>query len=190
MLHMKIILLRHGEPDIDASLIVTPREYRHWLDNFNQAMIKDKCLFSEEIKHLTGQTGFVVCSDLPRSIGSAKLMGFDKPDIIDPLFREFEIPYTNWPWPGLSASNWTVLFRVMWLLGYSANAESFNEARRRASACMSRLIEYAKLYGTVLFVGHGALFWYLHGLLKKHNWQCSARAPRRHWEYTVYSLAA
>lgn len=185
---MKIILLRHGEPDIDTRLMVTPREYGDWLRVFNRASIKDTQLPCEDLKELVQQCDFVVCSDLARSINSAGALGVENVDIADGLFREFEVPYLQWSLPKLSASSWTVLFRLMWLAGYSTNAESFREAKQRAVLCMDRLEEYARQHGTVLFVGHGSLLWYLARLLRKNGWQGPKSSPRKYWEYCVYTF--
>jgi broad specificity phosphatase PhoE len=39
-------------------------------------------------------------------------------------------------------------------LGYSRNSESFKEAKSRASEAVEKLLEIAKEYENVLFVGH------------------------------------
>lgn len=183
---MKIILLRHGEPDIDTGLMLSPREYGDWLMAFNRVSIKQALLPDADLTAWVRQCGFVVCSDLARSVDTARVLGVETPDIVDSLFREFEVPFPAWSFPKLPASSWTVLFRLMWLAGYSANAESCGAARRRAVLCMERLIVYAGQHGTVLFVGHGSLLWYLARLLQKNGWQGPLSAPRKHWEFGVY----
>jgi len=182
---MKIILLRHGEPDIDTGLKVSPREYGVWLKAFNLASIKDSCP-PVAVMDLVRQCEFVVCSDLARSIDSARALGIEHIDVLEPLFREFEVSYSKWLFPKLPASSWTVLFRLMWLTGYSANAESFRVARQRTVLCMQRLVGYAEQYGTVLFVGHGSLFWYLTRLLVNNGWQGPTFSPKKYWEFCVY----
>lgn len=185
---MEIILLRHGQPNIDPSVKISACEYGNWLDEYNQSSIHVPDKIESNLFELASKAAYIVCSDLPRSIDSARALCVRPVDIADKLFREFEIPYVNQTWPRLSAANWTVLFRLMWLMGYSTNAESFRQARQRAVLCMQRLAEYAWQRGSVLFIGHGSLCWYLDRLLRKNNWQCSAAAPRRYWEYATYTL--
>lgn len=184
---MKIILLRHGEPAIDTGLKVSPCEYAGWLKAFNLASIKDIAP-PVEVKDMAHQCAFVVCSDLVRSVDSARALGIDHIDVIDPLFREFEIPFPYWSAPKLSAATWTVIFRLVWLAGYSNNAESSKAARQRAVMCMTSLENYAKHHGTVLFIGHGSLLWYLSRLLSKNGWQGPTSSPRKHWEYCQYKF--
>ena len=182
---MRIILLRHGEPAIESELKLSPREYGHWLDVFNRASVKDTPL-PAGVGQLASQSRFVVCSGLARSVDSARALGVARIDIAEAMFREFEVPYPAWSFPRLSIPSWTVLFRLLWLAGYSAHAESIKSARQRAVLCMERLTGYAEQHGTVLFVGHGSLLWYLHRLLRNNGWQGPAASPRQHWEFGVY----
>lgn len=185
---MKIILLRHGEPDIDTGLKVTPREYGDWLRVFNRASIKDTHLPCEDLKQLVQQCDYVICSHLSRSIDSARALGVSKIEISDPLFREFEMPYFSWKFPRLPATVWSVLFRLMWLAGYSSNAESSKLAKLRVVECMESLEQYAEKYGMVLFVGHGYLLRYLTKRLIANGWQGPKSSPRKYWEFCVYTF--
>ena len=185
---MKIILMRHGVPDVFTKKKMLPSEYTDWVNKYNRAgIIKDDNPPAHAIKVAQG-CDYVVCSHLARSTDSAIKLGVTEIHVSDKLFREFEIPQVNWSWPGLTASNWTVLLRLIWMCGYSANCESFKQAKERAAQCMDRLVVYAREHGKVLFVGHGSLLWYLEKLLQKNGWVNTSSAPRRHWQYATYVL--
>lgn len=134
------------------------------------------------------QSNFIVCSDLPRSTDSASELGVTSINSVDPLFREFEVPYLSWRFPKRSASFWTVFFRLLWFAGFSSNSESFSEAKRRAAEYLEKLTDYAGAHDKVLFVGHGVLLWYLARLLRDNGWHGPEAAPRKHWEFGVYSF--
>ena len=186
---MQIVLLRHGMSEIYTDHKMSAHEYGRWVREYNRAGIDLSFAPPVDAVDMAQQCDFVVCSDLPRSLESARALGIRHIDVTDSLFREFEIPYAHRPWPKLSASSWTVLFRLLWLLGYSRNSETFAEAKGRARLCMSRLLEYAQQSGTVLFVGHGSLLWYLDSLLRQSGWQSESLSPRRHWQYGHYFMS-
>ena len=54
---------------------------------------------------------------------------------------------------------------------------------------MQRLVEYAGQYGTVLFVGHGTLLWYMARMLRSCGWVSSVTPPRTYWGHAVYTPA-
>lgn len=184
---MQIILLRHGKPAIATHSKMSAIEYGRWLDDYNQSSIADACLPADEVVQTARQCDYVVCSHLTRSIDSARALGFTNIDIVDPLFREFEMPFTHWPYPRQSATVWTIMFRLMWLAGYSSNSESFRLAKARAVECVERLEEYARQHERVLFIGHGYLLRYLTKRLIARGWQGPTAAPRKHWALGVYT---
>ena len=65
---------------------------------------------------------------LQRSIDSAKLINQEKFIIADALFVEIGLPSTDGNWIKLYPDIWALCFRILWLLGYANNSESFKEA--------------------------------------------------------------
>ena len=183
---MQIILMRHAEPDMDMRVKVTATEYGAWLKEYARVTIKPGNMHDASMQVLPARPGWVVCSDLVRSIDTARALGIEQIDVSDPLFREFEMPCFDAPWPSLTGASWTVLLRLLWMLGYSRRVESFRAARQRTEVCADRLIEYAQQYGIVLLVGHGSMLWYLVRELRRRGWQGPARAPRQYGESGVY----
>lgn len=185
---MRIILLRHGAPKIERDLQLSASEFGRWVSDYNAAGIDDDCRPPPCSIEQANRCAFVVCSDLPRSLASARALGVDNIGAGESLFREMSMPHANWPFPRLPLPLWPVFFRLLWALGYSANAEeSFKQARGRARACSERLAELASEHGTVLLVGHGSLNWFIARHLKKMGWSGPNKSPRKYWTFAVYS---
>lgn len=187
---MRIVVLRHGMPKIDSSVRVTPAEFGLWVKRYDVAGIRDDCEPSQLAMSQVSQCAFVVCSNLPRSLESAKALGIESIGVCDASFREVGMPYANWHFPKAPLAVWLVLFRLMWALGYSENAEPFKVAKKRARDCANRLAELAATHGTVLFVGHGSLNWLIARHLKAMGWSGPKSAPRKFWEFGVYRYHA
>ena len=183
---MRIVVLRHGRPDIDSRVRLTAAEFGAWIKQYDSAGIRDDSVPPQSAVSQVGQCAFVVCSNLPRSLGSAKALGVEHIGVCDASFREVEMPYAHWRFPRIPVTIWLAVFRVMWTLGYSANAEPFKVAKARARDCANRLAELAAIHGAVLFVGHGSLNWLIARQLEAMGWSGPRKAPRKHWEFGVY----
>lgn len=183
---MKIVLLRHGMPRIDQDRQLSAREFGLWVSEYNAAGIDGDCPPPRCAIEQAGRCAHVVCSSLPRSLESAKALGVANIGTGEPLFREMGMPHADLSFPRLPLFAWAVFFRLIWALGYSANVESFAQARKRARACAERLAELASVHGTVLFVGHGSLNWFIARHLKRTGWTGQRKSPRGYWEFGVY----
>lgn len=96
------------------------------------------------------------------------------------------MPSAHWDYPKLPVKAWAVIFRIFQLFGYSVNAESYREAKKRADTCADRLVQYANEHRSVLFVGHGALNWLIHKRLLQKGWHGPKRSGHNYWEFSVY----
>lgn len=130
----------------------------------------------------------VVCSDLPRSVESAHVLGVNV-DFIESMFREIELPHGSFPSPRLPPKFWMALFRLLCFFGYSSNGESLREAKLRASKGTQRLKEIAANNGSVLLVGHGFVNRFIAKELVSNGWQGPANPGRQFWEFGVYEYA-
>ena len=131
----------------------------------------------------------VVCSDLPRSVESARALGVNEIDFIESMFREMELPHGSFPSPKLSPNIWAAFFRLLWFFGYSSNGESLREAKSRASKGANRLKEIAANNGSVLLVGHGFVNRFIANELVSNGWQGPANPGKQFWEFGVYEYA-
>jgi broad specificity phosphatase PhoE len=183
---MQITLMRHGRPLIDTGSRLSAARFGQWLHAYDQAGIDPAHPPTPDTIRLAQGANMVVCSPLPRSRESARMLGLEA-QLCEPLFREMEMPWTNVPGPALSPKAWCVMFRLAWLLGFAAHAESFAAARQRARDCAARLATLAQQHGSVVLIGHGTLNWGIARALRTNGWSGPA-APRRHWEAATYRL--
>jgi hypothetical protein len=183
---VEIVLLRHGMPKINKHRWLNAAGFGLWISEYNAAGIDLGCMPPNDLIGRAGRCSFIVCSDLPRSLESARVLKVDNIDICEPLFRELEMPHGNWRFPQLPTSVWVVAFRLLWAAGYTGKVEPFGEAKARARRCAEHLAEYASEHGTVLFVGHGSLNWFIGKYLKSMGWSGPSGSARRYWDYGVF----
>jgi broad specificity phosphatase PhoE len=177
-------------PKIDKDRLLNATEFGFWVSEYNAAGINVGCRPPQHAIEQVSRCAFVVCSSLPRSMESAKALGIESIDVCEAMFREMDMPHANRSFPRLSPAMWTVLFRLIWAVGYSANTESFKEARERARSCAQRLAELASVHGTVLLVGHGLLNWFIAWHLKKMGWSGPQKSPRNYWDFAMYRTSS
>jgi len=185
---LQIVLMRHGKPEIDTCLRVNALEFGAWVDKYNAAGVDAACQPPQTAIEQAKQCTFTVCSNLPRSLESAKTLGIERLGISDNMFREMDMPHAAWRFPKLSVLAWSVIFRLAWALGYSAGVESFKAAKERARSCAEHLASLASAHGTVLFIGHGSLNWFVAKNLKSMGWSCTEKPPREYWEFSVFNI--
>ena len=185
---LQIVLMRHGKPKIDMRLRLNAAEFGAWVEQYNAAGIDTECLPPQGAVAQAKQCAFTVCSNLPRSLESANALGVERIGNYSSMFREFDMPHAAWRFPNLSLQAWLVFFRLAWALGYSTNAESFKSAKARAHSCAEQLTDLASTHGTVLFVGHGSLNWFVTRYLKRMGWLSAERPPKKYWEHSVFYM--
>ena len=158
---MKIILLRHGKPRVPVFGKLRACEFHQWIEAYNLAPLDPNSKPSTELVSLAKRCDTIICSNLRRSIESAKVLGVKDIHSIDAIFREFELPYAKGlsrkGAPKLSPGVWSVLYRILWFMGYAPNCEPFSAAKQRAASAANILQNKAVSNQTVLFVGHSLL---------------------------------
>ena len=183
---MEIVLLRHGKPALAETNKISSSRYGAWVAEYDQAGIDLVVPPTRQALAAAAKSDFVVCSHLPRSLESAQALGVNRIDVSDALFREFEMPFANIKTPRFSPALWSAFYRLMWLVGFSANAESLRQAKQRGLECVEQLLEYAKKHRQVLFVGHGALLWFICKQLLSRGWSGPTSSPRSYWDVNRY----
>ncbi len=183
---LKIVIVRHGKPDVPEFGKISADEFGLWITAYNQARLDSKFSPPKKVIEIANQCNVVICSDLPRSIESAHLLGVKDIDYIQALFREVELPYIRLLSPPLSPAVWAVFFRVLWFMGYAGTCEPLSTARQRASIAANSLHDKAKSAKSVLFVGHSILNSFIAKELLAKGWQGSASMLSKHWEVSVF----
>jgi len=186
---MRIVLLRHGKPDVPEFGKLSACEIHLWIKSYNAAGLKTDHSPSRKAVEMAKLCNTIVCSDLPRSVESARALGVEKTSHVEPMFREMGLPYASFPSPKFSPSIWAALFRVLWFFGYASNSESLREARVRAAKGASRLKELAARNGSVLLVGHGFVNKFIAKELLSNGWHGPASPGKKYWEFGVYEYA-
>ncbi len=187
---MKIIIQRHGEPDIGVWGKIASSEMAKWINCYNESgVVVDNKPCSESLVH--ARDSYVVCSTLERSKHSVTLLKVEN-YMPDSSFCEAELPVVNVPLLKISPQTWSIIFRVFWFFGLSKNVESKKEIERRVKTASKTLENLAKEHESVLLVGHGIMNRLIGKELVQRGWD-GAEAPDgkkyhsyRYWEYSVF----
>jgi len=183
----KIILLRHGEVDIKDYKNISANQFEKWIIEYNNSDIKSEFSSKDEIKNLLNETDILICSNLKRSIKSIEI--FNKiPFETNNIFNEAQLPFSNWNLLKLNPKVWLTFFRILWLLGYSQNCESFKKTKQRAKKATKKLIELSNQNKTVILVGHGIMNKLIQKELILQKWNEIKKATSNNWDYSVFEL--
>jgi len=113
----RIILVRHGEPDVHISEKIGGGEIPSFLETYNQAPLKSDSYPCEKLLDIV-RHAIVCCSTLPRSVDSARRCGVS-PDLIDPIFCESIPSHFQSNLIRLRPKSWLLMSRMLWLAGFS-----------------------------------------------------------------------
>lgn len=185
---MEIVLIRHGRPAFAFSRRVPASELQAQVAAYDACTICDTP--PKAAIDVAQRCAAVVCSDLTRSLHSARALQCKEIALADALFREAGFPHAQWRWPPLPVAAWAVLFRALWVFGFSQGGESVAASRQRAQTAARRLAQLARERGSVLFVGHGIINRYIADALIAQGWNGPRRPGVRYWGHAVYRLEA
>lgn len=182
---MKLTLARHGQPIAPANDKIFASEMEMWIDAYNQAPMHMDTEPSAALMEVVSCANMVVCSDTRRSIESARILGAVSPPDVNAVYREADLPYGDVPLVKLKASQWAILFRLFWLLGYSNGSESFLKFRARATIAAGQLEQLVEEYESVVFIGHAILNFQISKYLKGRGWR--GRQPAsNYWSFGTF----
>ena len=183
---MKIILLRHGKPVAPILEKISATAFRQWVVEYNAAGLSPSSIPASNVLNHAQACNVIVCSNLPRSIESAKALNTGNVVFSSSIFNEAGLPTTDGYKLKLSPKVWAVMLRVAWFFGYSKNSESFAEAKKRAVEAVQKLTEIAREHDSVLFVGHGVFNRILANELRRSGWSGPNNPGSKHWSMAVY----
>ena len=181
---MEIILLRHGKPSVDLKGNLTASDFKFLAREYAQSGIKDHP--PKDLKD-NFNSHYVVCSHLERSLQSTKGLGITEVHLTDELFAETDIPHFDKFFIKLPMMGWLISLRLIWLLGFSKNGESFTQAKIRAEQASNKLIALAQKNEKVILVGHGLMNRLIAKQLRLNNWQGPKSPGSNYWEYGLYT---
>jgi broad specificity phosphatase PhoE len=161
-----------------------------WLRGEAEAPLAGSPRPSPELEQLSRAASCLAASPLRRSRDSAQLLAPAAVPLIDPCFREAELPSGFRSGLRLPPLMWAGIARSAWFCGWSDGVESFKAARDRAGSAASLLTRHAEDFGAVVLVGHGLM----NILIARHLHASRWRGPRlpspAHWSFGVYERAA
>ena len=183
---MKIILARHGRLAWDFRTPIPGHALAEWLRGEADAPLHKSPGPSAELERLSREAHCLVTSPLRRSRDSAQLLAPTAPPLIDPCFREAELPSAIRSGLRLRPEMWAWLARSAWFCGWSAGVESFEAARARASRAASVLTGHAEEFGAVVLVGHGLMNILIARRLRAAGWRGPRFPSPQYWTFGVY----
>ncbi|HEY3219901.1 MAG TPA: histidine phosphatase family protein [Gemmatimonadales bacterium] len=183
---MTIVLARHGRPAWDFRTPIPGHAFADWFRGEANAPLDSSPRPSAELEQLIRMAKCLVTSPLRRSRDSVDLLAPSTAPLIDPCFREAELPCAIRSRLRLRPELWAWLARSAWFCGWSTGVESFTAARARASQAAMVLASHAKACGAVVLMGHGLMNILIARQLRRAGWT-GPRFPRaRHWAFAVY----
>ena len=182
---MEIVLLRHGKPRVDLKGYLSIKELKQLVDDYAKSGIQ--CSPDNKLQNKFSDH-FVICSDLIRSAESAKELGLNNIHLFDALFKEAGLPHFENNFIILPVVGWVILLRVLWLLGFKKNGESFLQAKERSKRAAEKLVELAELNEKIIVIGHGLMNRLIGKQLQKSGWHVSKRVGKGYWEHTSYGI--
>jgi len=181
---MQIILVRHGKP-AKTNDTIRAAQLQDMVQQYNSAELDTSHMPPSQLLELADECKHFVSSDLKRSIQSTLLIS-DGIDESHAIYREIDFPSIRLPTPKLRASTWVVIFRIVWLLGYSRHCESFRSVKKRAAFAADRLQQAAQQHESVILVGHGLFNRFIAKVLTQRGWHGPKSLGNRYWDYSVF----
>ena len=176
----EILLVRHGKVMRDHVAPIRGNEFRAWAQSYGEASLDDNSKPPQTLIDQVAATKLIATSTLRRSIESAALLAPGRPVISEPDFNEAGVP-TGFTSPlRLRPERWDVLARTAWFFGWSAGAESFRAATKRAEKAADKLVTLVAEQGAVTLVGHGMLNTLIGRALRQRGWS-GMGAAREYW---------
>ncbi len=156
---------------------------RHWIAAYDLAEVTIDAP-PAAAKHLANNVAYRISSPLPRALTSLAALGQQSTQL-DAIYREAALPCPPWQRLSLPPALWVIVFRLLWLAGYSANGESLQAARQRAQDAADRLVILAR-NGPLLLMGHGIFNRMIGKELQLRGWQASGRPPAAYWQSVTF----
>jgi broad specificity phosphatase PhoE len=185
----RIILVRHGKPDIDMSQPVSGGALDEWSARYDAAPLRPESLPPSRLREALAEATLVVASDLRRAHESALRALPGVTPVLDPLYREAPLPVMKKFPLVMHARRWAVAARIAWYFGASAGCESLRDVRRRARTAAGALTAYSAGHPVVALFAHGMFNRFLARALLRRGWR-GPRAPAgSYWGFSVYEAA-
>src|SRR5579862_3895459 len=185
----RIILIRHGRPDIPVSPRTSHHEFRNYIDAYEQSGLDPRSVPPEELQDLVREIAAVFTSGRKRADESARVLAPKAELIADPLFVEAPLAAPRIPLLKMRVPKWAVVARIFWHAGYHPEIENYRRAKHRASEAADILVERARADGIAALVAHGYFNFLIGRELRRRGFAKSGSHRARFWNAVIYALS-
>ena len=182
----RVILIRHGRPALPVSPRASDREFRQYIDDYEEAGLDPADAPPEELRDLMAELSAVFTSHKKRAHESAKALAPNAELIADPLFVEAPLPGPRIPLLKMRVPKWAVIARILWHAGYHPEIEDYRKVKRRAVSAADILVRRAQADGVVALVAHGYFNFLIGRELQRRGFRKSGSHRARFWNAVVY----
>jgi broad specificity phosphatase PhoE len=182
----RIILVRHGRPDIDMSQLVSGGALDEWSARYDAAPLRPESLPGTRLREALREATLIAASDLRRARESALRAAPHMVPVLDSLYREAPLPVMKRLPVVMPARRWEVLARVAWCFGASRGCESLLDVRRRARAAAEVLTDFTVGHRVVALFAHGMFNRFLAHALLRRGWRGPRTPASSYWGFSVY----
>jgi len=182
----RIVLIRHGRPNIPVSVRTSHKEFRSYIDAYEEAGLDPESAPPEELQDLVGELTAVFTSGRPRAQDSARALAPNAELIADPLFVEAPLASPPIPLLRMRVPKWAVVARILWHAGYHPEIENYRRAKHRAAQAADILMERARTDGMAALVAHGYFNLIIGRELGRRGFKKSGSHRARFWNAVIY----
>ncbi len=183
----RVILIRHGRPDIPTNPRTSHREFRSYIDAYEEAGLDPDSFPPEELQDLLGEVDAVFTSGRKRSVDSARALAPHAELIADALFEEAPLASPPIPLLRMKVPKWAVVARILWHAGYHPEIENYRKAKHRAAQASDILIRRAHKEGAAALVAHGYFNFLIGRELRRRGFKKSGSHRAHFWNSVIYA---
>ncbi len=189
VIQRRIVLIRHGEPHIDLYRRTGHRDFRAYIDAYDQAHLNPQSAPPPELCALLSRLeglDRVFTSDRPRARESGARLLPQAHLCEEALFCEAPLGAPPVPFLRMRVPKWAILSRGLWYAGFHPGIEGPAAARSRAKRAAARLVAHADVRGAAVLVGHGYFNFMIGRVLAAAGYQRSGSHRARFWNVVIY----
>jgi broad specificity phosphatase PhoE len=187
---MEVTFVRHGPSCCESHGRCSAEQFTAWIKSYDDTGIFQEPVVPLDTVRKCQEASLIVTSPLLRAVESAHILlsGIEKQIVKSTMFREAELPASHRipSFIRMKPRSWAMLFRLLWVSGYGGGTETFRQAGRRAEKARDTLVEYARIHGKVVVIGHGFFNMMVAKELMKKGWKGEYPPSRHHFCCTTY----
>ena len=183
---IRIILIRHGQPDIALAPKTGHRGFHAYIHAYEAAGLEPASLPPDELRDLVKELDAVFTSGKPRAHQSAARLAPHAELIADPLFVEAPLASPPLPLLAMRVPQWAVMSRILWHAGFTPGIENYRRARHRAAQAADILVARARKNGAAALVAHGYFNWMIGRQLRRRGFAKRGIHQARYWNTVIY----